>query len=377
MAAAGPIELLVLQSTSFCNIDCRYCYLPDRDAARRMSLPVLEKVLRNVAGSGLLAAEPMLLWHAGEPLTVPVSWYREASAILRSLDLGGSRFVQHFQTNGVLIDDRWCGFFKEEGAGVGVSLDGPRFLHDRNRLTRRGLGTFDAAMRGVETLDRHGLELRFLAVLTHESLDHPDEIYQFFAGLGARSVGFNVEESAGIHTSKTLASQDLRSRLTGFMSRIDELQRGGRMVIRELASVREILAGITSPGRAAVLKSRSLHPLSILTVGHDGAAATFSPELLGGRSARYGDFNLGNLAEVPVRELLESSLFARAHADIQAGIDLCRRTCRYFPFCGGGVPSNKLAETGTFACAETQHCRSQIQPVIDVVLASHERELGL
>ena len=85
----------------------------------------------------------------------------------------------------------------------------------------------------------------------------------------------------------------------------------------------------------------------------------------------------GRPRRIPVRELLESSLFQRAYADLQAGVDLCRRTCRYFPFCGGGFPSNKLTETGTFASAETKYCLSQIQPVIDVVLASHEKEIGL
>ena len=374
--AAGPIELLILQSTSFCNIDCSYCYLSDRGVAHRMTLPLFEKVVRNVAGSGLLAPQPMLLWHAGEPLTVPVSWYREASALLRSID-GGSRFTQMFQTNGMLIDDRWCELFKEEGARIGLSIDGPRFLHDRNRLTRKGLGTFDAVMRGVEVLDRHGLEFRVLCVLTDEALDFPDEIYGFFAGLGTRSVGFNIEESAGINTSRTLEARDVRRRFAGFMRRVHELQKDGRVAIRELANVREIMASMTSPDRFGILKSPSLHPLSILTVGHDGGSATFSPELLGSQSLRYGDFNLGNLAEVPVRELLESSLFLRAYADIQEGIELCRHTCRYFPYCGGGFPSNKLTETGTFASAETKYCVSQIQPVIDVMLESREREIGL
>ena len=111
-------------------------------------------------------------------------------------------------------------------------------------------------------------------------------------------------------------------------------------------------------------------------MGYDGRATTFSPSCLGVRSERYGDFHLGNLATAPVRELLESSLFRRAYEDIRAGVDLCRRTCRYFAFCGGGFPTNKLAETGTFACAETRHCLSQIQPVLDVVLGGPRKRIG-
>lgn len=375
--AVGPIELLILQSTSFCNIDCSYCYLPDRGLVHRMSLSVFEKVLRNVAGSGLLSRQPVLQWHAGEPLTVPVSWYREASALLRSIDLKGSRFVQSFQTNGMLIDDRWCAFFKEEEARIGISLDGPRFLHDRNRRTRRGLGTFDAVLRGVEVLARHQIDFSVISVLTGESLDFPDEIYAFFCEIGARTAGFNIEESSGINTSKTLEESGIRDRLTAFMRRIHELQKDGRLAVREITNVREVMAGFSSPHHTGVLKNPNVRPLSILTVGYDGSSATFSPELLGSRSVRYGDFDLGNLAEEPVRDLLASRLFLRAEEDIRAGVDLCRRTCRYFPYCGGGSPSNKLTETGTFTSAETKYCTTQIQPVIDVVLADYEREIGL
>jgi uncharacterized protein len=373
----GPIDLLILQSTSLCNIDCGYCYLPDRAVARRMSLDVLERVLRNVAASGLLAPRPVLLWHAGEPLTVPVSWYREASSLLRSLDLGGSRFTQQFQTNGMLIDEGWCAFFQEEGARVGVSLDGPRFIHDRNRVTRRGSGTFDAVMTGLELLDRHGIEYNVLSVLDRHALDFPDEIYGFFRGLGVRWVGFNIEESVGVHASPTLEAPDTRARFTAFLRRVHELEQAGGPSVRELSEARALVSSFGASGRLAVLRNPNLHPLSILTVGYDGRATTFSPELLGVRSERYGDFHLGNLATAPVRELLESSLFRQAYEDIRAGVDLCRQTCRYFAFCGGGFPTNKLAETGTFASAETRHCLSQIQPVLDVVLESHERELGL
>jgi uncharacterized protein len=375
--AAGPIDLLILQSTSFCNIDCSYCYLPDRGVAKRMTLEVFEKVVRNVAASGLLAPRPTLLWHAGEPLTVPLSWYREASAVLRSVAAGGSRFVQRFQTNGMLIDDEWCEFFKAEGAGIGVSLDGPEFIHDRHRLTRRGRGTFKAVLRGIELLRKHAIELNVLSVLAAESLDFPDEIYGLFASLGVKSVGFNIEESVGINTSRTLEAPDVRERFFRFMGRIYELQKAGGPSVREIREVRAVMANLGTADRALALKNPSLHPLSILTVAHDGAATTFSPELLGSHSPRYGDFNLGNLTALPVRELLETGRFQHVHADIAAGVDLCRRTCRYFPFCGGGNPANKLTETGTLAAAETLYCLSQIQPVIDVVLENHEREIGL
>src|SRR5262245_37581909 len=131
----GPLQLLVLQPTPFCNLDCSYCYLPDRGDTRRMSLETLDRALRWVADSGLVREPFSLLWHAGEPLVVPVAWYEEAAALLRRYGEGQPPVTQSVQTNATLIDKEWCGYFRRRDIEVGVSVDGPAFLHDRHRRT--------------------------------------------------------------------------------------------------------------------------------------------------------------------------------------------------------------------------------------------------
>src|SRR5262245_52159348 len=108
----GPLELLVLQPTPFCNINCSYCYLPDRQSRRRMSPDTLSETFRWVFGSGL-AREPFtLLWHAGEPLVLPVSFYATAEELLRRHNVASIPVLQSFQTNATLIDADWCAFLK-------------------------------------------------------------------------------------------------------------------------------------------------------------------------------------------------------------------------------------------------------------------------
>jgi uncharacterized protein len=104
-----------------------------------------------------------------------------------------------------------------------------------------------------------------------------------------------------------------------------------------------------------------------------GNIATFSPELLGLKSALYDDFILGNINRDRLVDMAEGSLLARMRADIDSGIEMCRQSCEYFSACGGGEPVNKLFENGSFASAETTYCRMSKMRVTDLVLDRLER----
>ncbi len=143
---AGPLELLVLQPTPFCNLDCTYCYLPDRDSKRRMSDATLNRVFQFVFSSGIVEQGFTVVWHAGEPMVLPVAYYERAIEIAGAHNPGGVQVRHSFQTNGVLIDDAWCDFFKRHHVNVGVSIDGPAFLprsQSKNAQRRRDSASGD------------------------------------------------------------------------------------------------------------------------------------------------------------------------------------------------------------------------------------------
>src|SRR4051812_31053470 len=150
-------ELAIIQPTPFCNINCRYCYLPGRTLNKRISPRTLERISQRLFESPFVRDELTIVWHAGEPLVLPVDFYREAHDILQRWNVSGVRITFHFQTNATLIDAEWCRFFLRPNVRVGVSLDGPRELHDLHRVDRRGKGTFDRTFRGLRMLHEVGL----------------------------------------------------------------------------------------------------------------------------------------------------------------------------------------------------------------------------
>ena len=106
-------------------------------------------------------------------MVLPIDFYRRAFALIDTLKPAGLMVTHSFQTNGTLIDDAWCEFIAEAHLGVGVSVDGPQRLHDRNRVTRSGRGTFDKTIAGIRRLKRHGVPFHVISVLTKESLAAP------------------------------------------------------------------------------------------------------------------------------------------------------------------------------------------------------------
>src|SRR3954465_13513768 len=107
---AGPLELLVLQPTPFCNIDCSYCYLPSRQSKARMSPDVLDRICERVFSGELARGGFTVVWHAGEPLVLPVSYYERAFAIIAARNVDRVPVDHSFQTNATLLTQEWCDF---------------------------------------------------------------------------------------------------------------------------------------------------------------------------------------------------------------------------------------------------------------------------
>lgn len=366
------LRLLVVQPTPFCNIACDYCYLPDRTQRGRMPLATLERALLALSASRWLGEQLDVAWHAGEPLVVPVRYYRDALALFRR-HLPGSTRVRHgFQTNATLINDSWCRFFREEGADVGVSLDGPAWLHDAHRRTRAGAGTHAAAMRGVALLQEHQVPFHVICVLTRESLDHADAIIDFCLEHGIERIGFNVEEAEGGHPSTSLRGLDAEAAYRRFMARVFDRMSDvpGLLWVREWESIVQALRDPSFGRRDGNDQNRPFH---ILSLGWQGEVSTFSPELLGLAHPTYGSFGFGNVLTDSLEDLCRNPRLAALSAEVAQGVQACAKRCAYFPVCLGGAPSNKLGELGTMAGTETVHCRLTQQALIDAVLDQLER----
>ena len=364
--ARSPLQLVMIQSTSFCNIDCSYCYLPLRSNKARFDLDRLPTLIAKLDDAGLIDDALTFSWHAGEPLVLPIDWYRRAFSIAAAHAPHGVTVRHCFQTNAILLSDEYARFFKETGVNVGVSIDGPQPLHDARRTTRDGKGTFERAMAGISRLRQQGVPFTTISVLGPEALDEPDQIYDFFKSLGPFEAGFNVEEVEGRNLVSSMAGVEMEAKVRNFYRRLADRVRQDLqpLRIRELAAGRGAALGALA--QVAGGGSSESNPLSIISVDTEGRISTFSPELLQ-VPGEVDAYTFGTIETIDFTRLWQNNTFAAMHADIEKGVAICRDSCGYFAACQGGAPANKLAENGTFASGETMHCRLAKQAVIDVV----------
>ncbi len=375
---AGPLELLVLQPTPFCNLDCSYCYLPDRDSKRRMSDATLNRVFQFVFSSGIVEQGFTVVWHAGEPMVLPTSYYQRAIEIVAAHNPGGLQVRHSFQTNGVLIDDGWCDFFKAHHVNVGVSVDGPAFIHDRNRKTRKGAATHQRVMAGIRKLQSNSVPFHVISVLTGESLDYADELYDFYVENEIREVAFNIEEIEGPHAASTLDAAGVESRFRRFIGRFFDLVARDESIIsvREFDSMVPMILGANCDGNDFPPTQENA-PCAILSIDCEGNFTSYSPELLGLKSSHYGDFAIGNVNTDTLASAINSEKFQRMSSDIARGLSKCRETCEYYSLCGGGAPVNKYFENGSFDSTETMFCRLNRKAIVDVIVDKLQHPSGV
>ena len=366
------VELLVVQPTPFCNIDCRYCYLPQRSSRAVVAPDTLSNLFSQVFASGWVRDCLSVVWHAGEPLVLPVEFYRDAFRVIEALKPAELKVAHSFQTNGTLINEAWCDFFAEHHVNVGVSIDGPKRLNDRNRVTRAGRGTFDKTIAGIRLLRRHGLPFHVISVLSLDSMLAPREMFEFYIAEGVEQVCFNVEESEGDHVSQSFADSGVEAAYQRFLSEFWQLSSAMPGKITFIREIEHALQQVIRP-KDAPFGNQLVEPFAITSMDWAGNISTFSPELLGLKNSQYGDFLLGNINRDRLADLPLRANFARMLEDIEAGVAMCRESCEYFSVCGGGEPVNKLAENGTFISTETTYCRLTKMRATDLVLDALER----
>ena len=195
--AEGPpgFHLLAKPSGSTCNIDCTYCFFLSKEALypndkQRMSEATLETYIRQLLESHR-TPQVTVAWQGGEPTLMGLEFFKRSVALVEQYRRPGQSVHHTFQTNGILLDDEWCAFFKEHSFLVGLSVDGPRELHDAYRLDRGGRGTFDRVMQGWRQLGRHGVDFNILCTVNAANQMHGREVYRFFRNeLGAKWVQF-------------------------------------------------------------------------------------------------------------------------------------------------------------------------------------------
>lgn len=177
-------HLLAKPAGAACNLNCEYCFFLAKEQLHPggkslMDEVMLERYIQQLMRSSA-GPEVHLAWQGGEPLLRGIGFFRRSVELAQRYLKPTQRVVHSVQTNGTLIDEEWAAFFKEHDYLVGLSVDGPRALHDAYRRDKQGRGTFDEVLRAWHTLRRHEVDVNILCAVNARNADHPLEVYQFF-----------------------------------------------------------------------------------------------------------------------------------------------------------------------------------------------------
>jgi uncharacterized protein len=187
-------QIMTKPTGPICNLDCRYCFYLEKEKLYpetkqwTMKPETLESYIRGYIESQ--EQQPVTFaWQGGEPTLLGVEYFQQVIA-LQARHAQGNQIQNVMQTNGALLDDRWGAFLAAHGFLVGISIDGPREIHDFYRVDKGGAGSFSRVMRGLEVLKRHKVEFNTLTVVNRHNAAYPLEIYNFLKEIGSRFLQF-------------------------------------------------------------------------------------------------------------------------------------------------------------------------------------------
>jgi uncharacterized protein len=341
------IHVLAKPTGAACNLACAYCFFLDKEllypgSRFRMSDEVLETYIRQLIEAHR-SNQVTVAWQGGEPTLMGLEFYRRAIELQQRYARPGMVFENTMQTNGTLLDDEWCQFFKENNYLIGISIDGPRELHDTYRLDKGGRGTFDRVMGGLRLLQKHGVEHNILVAVNRTNADYPLEVYRFLRD-EAKTTWIQFipvveridDEGHTIYQKGTRVSEpSVRPEQLGrFLIQIfDEWVRHdvGRVYVQTFeAAVRNWLR-LPSSGMCVFEETCGLG----LALEHNG-------DLYSCDHFVEPDYLLGNIQETPMIEMVASEKQRKFGQDKRETLPRYCRECDVLFACHGECPKNRF-----------------------------------
>jgi uncharacterized protein len=362
-ADAPPgFHLLAKPSGSTCNIDCTYCFFLSKEALypnekQRMSEATLDAYIRQLLESHRVP-QVTVAWQGGEPTLMGIDFFKRAVELVEQYRKPGQTVQHTFQTNGIVLDDDWCAFFKEHNFLVGLSVDGPRELHDAYRRDRRKQGTFDRVVQGWQHLKQHDVDFNVLCTVNAANEKHGRAVYRFFRDeLGAKWIQFiPVVERASEETlaiaNQGWSEQPGRKRLlyTQTGNLVTERSVGGEQYGRFLVDVfeewvRHDVGQVYVQLFDVTLEAffgRHLLCIHAPTCGY-GPALEHNGDLYSCDHFVEPKFKLGNIHKTHMLKLVASPEQRKFGDDKRDTLTAQCRRCEVKPLCNGGCPKDRFA----------------------------------
>ena len=320
-------SLLIKPVSCDCNLRCSYCFYLEKskmfgNGSHRMSEEILEAMIREYLASA--QDTHVFCWQGGEPLLAGLEFFQRAVVFMKMHGGPGVNVGNVIQTNGTLLDDSWAAFFKEYKFLVGVSLDGPEWIHNKFRINSCGKGSYADAARGVELLMRFGVDANALTVVNRFSAEHPLEIYRHLRDDLGLSYHQYIEETFG--ELAVTSEQWGRFLCTVFDEWVENDV--GKVSVRLFDSIINRMRG-GAPDCCNMMRECR----SYLVVEHDGSVYPCDFHVL-------PEWRLGRVGGKTSLESMMASPLARRFAKLKQTDKRCRG-CQYAPYCAGDCPRNR------------------------------------
>lgn len=362
-----------------CNLACDYCYYLEKtnlykDISKHvMSDELLEKFIKEYIGSQTMN-DVLFTWHGGETLMRPLSFYKRAVELQKQY-ANGKHIDNCIQTNGTLLTDEWCRFFKENNWLVGISIDGPQEFHDEYRKNRQGRPSFVKAMHGIELLKKHGVEWNAMAVVNDYNADYPLDFYNFFKEIGCKYIQFApIVERIVPHTDgRHLASpMDKEEKLADFSVSPEQWGNFLCAIFDEWVKkdVGEIFVQIIDSTLANWMGVQPGVCSMAETCGHAGVME-FNGDVYSCDHYVFPEYKLGNIYKNSLIEMMYSERQQEFGLMKKKSLPQQCKDCEFLFACNGDCPKNRFAKTKdgepglNYLCSGYYKFFSHVAPYMD------------
>ncbi len=362
--APPAFHVLAKPTGATCNLDCKYCFFLSKEmlypgSRFRMADEMLELYIRQLLEAHQVP-EVTVAWQGGEPTLMGLDFFRRSVELVEKHRRPEQQVLHTMQTNGTRLDDDWAAFLKQHNFLIGLSVDGPRQIHDTYRVNKGGSGSFDQVMRGWEALRRHDVDFNILCTLHAANADHPVEVYRFFRDeLGAQFVQFIPIIERATEENLPVANQGWSERAGGdrplytqaghlVTERSIEPEQYGRFLIgvfeewvrRDVGKVYVQLFDVTLGAHVGQYSLCIHSPVcgNALALEHNG-------DLYSCDHFVEPDFLLGNIMDQHMIELIASPKQRKFGQDKMDTLPRYCRECDVRFACHGGCPKDRFMST--------------------------------
>lgn len=344
--APPAFNVMLKPRGAICNLDCAYCYYLSKErlypgSRFRMSSELLETCTGQYIEAQRVP-EVTFAWQGGEPTLMGLDFFRLAVEFQQEYCRPGVRIHNVLQTNGITLDDEWCRFFRKHNFLIGISLDGPRDLHDVYRVDKGGKPTFDHVMAGVALLKQHGVDFNILATVHAANADHPLEVYRFLRDeVGASFIQFipivELDNDTGFQEGDKVAERSVAGRQYGafLIAIFDEWVRRdvGRVFVQIFDVALTAWLG-QRPGLCIFEETCG----TALVMEHNGDFYSCDHFV----EPRH---ELGNIQEISLVEMVGSEQQRQFGLTKRDMLPRYCRECQVRFICNGGCPKNRILRT--------------------------------